>query len=94
MGKSIITDDMEHCFLCGSTNNIEVHHVFFGTGNRKISDKYKLVVPLCAFHHRGGNSVHQSRELDLMIKEVGQSHFEKKVGSREEFRRLFGRSYL
>ena len=92
--KSIITEDMKRCFLCGSTNNIEIHHVFFGTANRKLSDKYKLVVPLCAFHHRGNNSVHMNRELDLMLKEVAQTHFEKKIGSREDFIKIFGRNYL
>lgn len=92
--KSIITDDMEHCLLCGSTNNVERHHIFFGTANRKISDKYKLIVPLCAFHHRGDNSVHRNRELDLKVKQLGQKVFEEKIGSREDFRRLFGKSYL
>lgn len=94
MAKSIITDDMEHCLLCGSSNNVERHHIFFGTANRKISDKYKLIIPLCAYHHRGSNSVHQNRQLDLKVKELGQTVFENRCGSREDFIRLFGRSYL
>jgi hypothetical protein len=94
MGKSIITEDLEHCLLCGSTNNIEMHHVFFGTADRKISDKYGLVVPLCAFHHRGNFGVHGDRTLDLMLKEMCQTIFETKVGSREDFMKLFGRNYL
>lgn len=93
MARSIIQSEKE-CFVCKTTLNLHEHHVFFGTGNRKISEKYGMKVWLCQEHHTGRNGVHFDRQLDLLIKTVAQGTFEKEIGSREEFRRLFGRSYL
>lgn len=50
--KSIIVDCMDNCFVCSSPY-VEVHHIMYGTANRKLSDKYGLIVPLCQEHHRG-----------------------------------------
>ena len=47
---SIITDDLEHCIICG-TKKDNLHEVFFGT-SRINSMKYGLVIPLCIKHHR------------------------------------------
>lgn len=93
MARSIIQSEKE-CFVCKTTLNLHEHHVFFGTGNRKISERYGMKVWLCQEHHTGRNGVHFDRQLDLLIKTVAQGTFEKEIGSREEFRRLFGRSYL
>lgn len=93
MARSIIQSEKE-CFVCKTTLNLHEHHVFFGTGNRKISEKYGMKLWLCQEHHTGRNGVHFDRQLDLLIKTVAQGTFEKEIGSREEFRRLFGRSYL
>lgn len=94
-GKPIITDNMNECILpyCKRCD-IEWHHVFFGTGNHKLSDKYGMIVPLCVEHHRGITGVHRNRAVDLKVKEMGQRAFEEKVGSREEFMKIFGRNYL
>lgn len=92
--KSIITDDMEHCSECRSPY-VEVHHCLHGTANRKLADKYKLVVPLCVDHHTASkNSVHRNPNLDLKYKMLAQEAFEAKKGSREDFIRIFGKSYL
>lgn len=94
--KSIITDDVEHCFvsMCGSPY-VEVHHCIHGTGNRKLADKYKLVVPLCRDHHTASkDSVHRNPEMDLWLKKIAQEAFEAKKGSREDFIRIFGKNYL
>ncbi len=91
--KSVIVDDMEHCLVCGSPY-IEIHHIIFGVANRKLSDKYGLVVPLCVEHHRGNTGVHQNRDLDLHLKKLAQEHFEAEFGTREYFRTVFGKSYL
>lgn len=93
MARSIIQSEKE-CFVCKTTLNLHEHHVFFGTGNRKISEKYGMKVWLCQEHHTGRNGVHFDRQLDLLIKTVAQGTFEKEIGNRDEFRRLFGRSYL
>ena len=92
--KSIVTDDMEHCYICGSPY-VQIHHCIHGTANRKMADKYKLVIPLCMKHHTGSmESVHRNPDMDLKIKQIAQEAFESKKGNREDFIRIFGKSYL
>ncbi len=46
---SIITDDLKICAECGNENcDINLHEIFYGTGKRKLSIKYGLVIPLCS----------------------------------------------
>lgn len=52
--KSILQSDKE-CFMCGTTCNLERHHVIFETAGRKISDKLGLTIWLCYEHHLGRN---------------------------------------
>lgn len=80
------------CVICGAPH-AHKHHIFFGP-YRKTADKYGYVVPLCYEHHIGNNGIHFNREMDLAFKRRAQKDFEEKHGSREEFRQLFGRSYL
>ncbi len=91
--KSVIVDDMEHCLVCGSPY-IQVHHILYGTANRKLSDQYGYVVALCQEHHTGSTGVHFNKPLDLHLKKLAQKHFEGKIGTREHFREVFGKSYL
>lgn len=82
------------CYICGATENLHRHHVFFGTANRKNSEKYGMVVDLCCPHHNGSNySVHLNHELDVWLKREFQRKFEEEY-SREEFMRVFGRNFL
>lgn len=91
--KSIICNKKE-CYLCGSTQNLECHHLMHGTGWRKLADKYGLKVWLCAYHHRDNkHGVHGNRELDLKLKRKAQEVFEAKHGH-EKFMKIFGRNYL
>ena len=92
--KSIICND-ECCYLCGSTENLEKHHLMHGTANRKWADKYGLFVNLCDRCHRfpkvgvhGGNTV-----VDLLLKLIAQLCFEAKH-SHEKWMQVFGRNYL
>lgn len=85
---SILTDDMEHCIICGKTKN-HLHEVFQGS-HRKQSMIWKMVLPLCFLHH---NEIHSNRELSLYYKRLCQQKFEEKH-SRDEFIKIFGRSYL
>ncbi len=91
--ESIITKDMDHCYECGSPY-VEVHHCLHGTANRRLADKYKLVVPLCPIHHRGNRGVHQNALFDLRLKRTAQEAFEREYGTRDDFRSIFGKSYL
>jgi hypothetical protein len=91
--KSILQEDTDYCFVCGRYGT-EIHHIFFGTANRKLSDKYGLVVGLCYNHHRGRLGVHNgNRELDLMLKQIGQTRFNN-VYPDEEFLAVFGKNFL
>lgn len=90
--KSILVADMEHCMVCGRPNP-EVHHVLFAS-NRKWSEKYHLVVGLCAEHHRGSDlSPHFNREFDLKLKQYAQEKFQEEYPELS-FREIFGKNYL
>lgn len=93
MSKSIIQEE-KRCIICHSIK-VEEHHVFFGTANRKLSEKNGLKVWLCREHHRGTRGVHgrDGKRLDTYLKELAQSTFEKN-NNRENFIQIFGRNYL
>ena len=91
--KSIITDDLSTCYICGRPAT-EIHHCIFGTANRKLSDKYGMIVGLCYDHHRGKHGVHNgNRELDLKLKRLAQEQFNKTY-EKVDFIAIFGRNYL
>ena len=84
-------DRDDGCLICSSPYT-EEHHVFFGTANRKLSDKYGLLVYLCAEHHRGQNGVHFDKKLDDCLKKAAQIRFEETYPDKD-FRQIFGRNY-
>ena len=97
--KSIIQEDRKHCFLCGMNANLEpldCHHVF-GGANRNLSEEYGLKVYL---HHSkchifGKNSVHQNAEVSRRLKAIAQQKAMEYYGwTVEDFRRIFGKSYV
>lgn len=90
--KSIMQEDTDYCIICGRYGT-EIHHVFFGTGNRKLSTRYGLIVGLCYDHHRGSKGVHFNKELDLRLKQMGQRRFQE-VYENSVFLAIFGRNYL
>lgn len=94
--RSIITNDMDSCYVCGAVRDLELHHCIHGTANRKLSTKYHLVVRLCQKCHRGTQGVHGTygHQLDMRLKREAQEAFEHKHGTREDFIRIFGRNYL
>lgn len=91
--KSIIQKNKE-CYVCGTTYGLHDHHIIYGTANRKQSEKYGLKVWLCQEHHTGSTGAHFNKDLDLHLKKLAQEHFEALYGARNEFIRVFGRSYL
>lgn len=91
--KSIIVDSMDNCFVCGSPY-VEIHHIMYGTANRKLSDRYGLVVPLCQEHHRGSTGVHFKRDLDLHLKKLAQEKFDALYGQNTSFMAVFGKNYI
>lgn len=93
MAKSVLQSERE-CFICGRIDNLHKHHVFYGTSNRSNSEKHGLWVYLCYEHHNGSDEgVHFNKETDMNLKCYAQGIFERNH-SREEFRSIFGKSYL
>lgn len=99
--KSIIQKE-KRCYLCGVAipygyyDGLEEHHIFFGHGNRAKSEKRGLKVWLCGetCHRNGKKAVHKNRETDLELKRMAQEVYEATYGSREDFIKEFGKSYL
>ena len=89
--KSIMTDDLEHCFICGRPYP-NIHHMMNGT-NKKKSEKYGLILPLCENHHIGAEGVHSKPERMLACRQMAQRKFEEEH-TREEWIAEFGKSYL
>lgn len=85
---SILTEDLEHCFLCGQKKN-DIHEVYGGS-NRQQSMKYGFCVPLCRFHHQVVTMMPlHNRQLQIWC----QSEFEK-THTRKEFMDIIGKNYL
>ena len=92
------------CYLCMLLNNdyrkhdvLHEHHIFGGNSNRNHSEAEGLKVYLCVEHHMTGkDAVHNAKncqEIQERLHKIGQQEFEK-THTREEFRKIFGRSYL
>lgn len=90
MGKivSIIVTDTKRCAVCGS-KDITPHHVISGWANRKWSEKFHLVIPLCMEHHE---EIHVNRDMELYWKRKAQQAFEKNYPDLS-FREIFGKNY-
>lgn len=90
---SVLTDDMEHCIVTGSAR-VEIHHVFNGP-DRDLSEKYGFLIPLRPdWHNFSPYSIHMDQKFDESWKRYAQQYYEEHIGSREDFRREFGKSYL
>ena len=94
--KSILQSKKE-CYICFSTNNLEVHHCFFGSANRKLSEQDGLKVWLCYEHHRGTNGVHgkNGSELNIKLKQIAEKKWIDTYNkSINEFIKIYGRNFL
>lgn len=98
MGKttSIVTENERVCFFCGRPAECE-HHLLFGNGTRKLAEQDGLKVPTCNNCHNMGQlpeRIHDNSMAEKLSKILGQTVYEAKIGSREEFRARYGKSYL
>lgn len=89
--KSVITDNMEECFLCGYRVE-EVHHAIYGTKDHKQADKFKLLVPLCSRCHRRVHNFPNQKD-DLYLKELAQRTFQS-VYPELKWTDYFSKNYL
>lgn len=83
--KSIIQKEKE-CYICG-TPYVEEHHIFYGTANRKLSERYGLKVWLCPTCHRGNRGPHFDKNVDAWLKDIAREAFEQMYSY--NFQRLF-----
>lgn len=87
--KSVFTDNLEHCYLCGKKKN-DLHEVYGGR-NRINSIKFNFVLPLC-------RECHSSNQNNPIFNDYwhrqGQLYWEENISSREEFIKVFRRNYL
>lgn len=94
--KSMVTEQGKACFFCGRPAECE-HHLLFGNGKRKLAEEDGLKVPSCNGCHTVGKlteRIHDNPMAEKLSKILGQVVYEAKVGSREEFRVRYGKSYL
>jgi len=92
--KSLIQDN-HACYICGTTFNLHLHHIYAGVANRKLSDEDGCVVYLCAYHHTGGAGVHFNKKIDLTLKARCEEAWLEEYGkTKEDFIRRYGRNYL
>lgn len=81
------------CYICGSRQNIHLHHIY-QNANRNNSDKIGAWVYLCANHHTLDRySVHQCPKMAMELKIKAQEEYEK-THSREDFMKIIKRNYL
>lgn len=85
---SIITKDLEHCYLCGNKKQ-ELHELIEGK-NRQASMKYGLVIPICRKCHI---LVTNNRTLQEKLHKVAQKEFKKHYKT-ENFVQIFRKNYL
>lgn len=102
----MITKYNNYCLICGSP--AEHHHIFKGNKQRKLSDEDGLIIPLCKEHHTGNMSVHNKKELNILVEIIGQLAWERQwiitqtqfpfdeisEEARDAFRCRYGKSYL
>lgn len=101
MSKSILQDYKGgECYLCSLLydndfpQQTEEHHIFYGGGNRKLSEHYGLKVKLCIAHHREGpEAVHRNKRNRELLCRIAQRKFEEKYPDKN-FREIFGKNYL
>lgn len=83
-----------YCYFCHTEYDLHEHHIFEGTANRKISEKYKMKIKLCGKHHNlSDEGVHFDKAKDIELKQLAQREFEKRF-SHEEFMKVIGRNYI
>lgn len=88
-------EEKRRCFYPNcycSYDKLQTHHVF-GAANRKWSQKYKLTIPLCAFHHNmSDEGIHFNKPFRDAVQKMAQEKFEETYPELD-FVSIFGRNY-
>jgi hypothetical protein len=98
---SIMVNDMS---ICAESNkkydraDLNYHEIFYGNGKRQLSIKYGLVIPLYwrKYHNQfESKGIHFDKQMCLKWQIKGQLEAMKYYNwSEDEFREIFGKSYL
>lgn len=78
------------CWHCGTTRNLQMHEIFHGTGKRRLSLIYQMVVCECKDCHF---KIHNGDLDDMELKEYGQEYFERMYPNKN-FLEVFSINYL
>ena len=93
--KDSIIDNEKVCFICRTTENLDPHHVFRGEGKRKFADEDGCYIWLCRYHHTmSDEAVHNNTPFRRTLEKYAQHLWEEKNGTREDFRKRYGKSFL
>lgn len=86
----------KECYITGRKDNLHKHHIYCGSGQRRISDENGFFCWLTYDYHNGNDpeAVHNNpnKGYDLMLKVKCQEVYEQ-THSRESFMALIGRNY-
>ena len=85
---SILTDDLEHCFICKRQAS-EIHEIY-SSGSRKQSMIYNFTIPICRQCHQRVTLNHYD---NLQLKQICQRKYEENH-TRDEFMAIIGKNYL
>lgn len=98
--KSIMQRKDGTCYMCKllhddwTRKELHEHHVFGGTANRELSERYGLKVYLCVEHHlTGQEAVHTNKKSMDLVRRHGQDAFERNYPEMD-FVEVFGKNYL
>lgn len=90
--KSIIADNFDVCYFCHKPRQ-HIHHVM-NAANKKKSEKYGLMIPVCMLCHGMIHCGTSNDELNMRrVKQLAQRKFEE-LYSRELWMQEFGKNYL
>lgn len=96
-----MTDNLDVCYYCGTTENVELHHCIHGNKeNRSLATQYHLLIGICGECHRGVNGIHgkYGYEKDLKLQADAQQAWEqrriKRVNQTRTLLEMNGLRYL
>lgn len=91
--QSILQAD-KVCYLSGAATGLEEHHIFYGQGRRKLSEKYGMKVWLRHdLHNEPPRGAHFCQAVRRRLEQDGQRAFERAYPDLD-FVQIFGRNYL
>lgn len=90
--KSILQNE-KVCYLCHRQYGLELHHIFAGVANRKISTANGFVCWLCHDCHTGTEGAQYNSERNLYLKQMAQAAYEQ-THTHDEWMKLIRKNYI